>query len=181
MEEKTKSPVYKKWWFWVILVVLALAIVGGIVGGATEGGKEGGKTSGGNAPKSYYIGDAVTVGSLEVTVDSVSDTQLLGTELFGERTNQNFLVIVLTVKNTKNKEATITSSFMKVKRGDAEYKPHSGSIYLEDGFTVLKQIGSGIFSSFPVAFEVPDKSTESEYILRVGDTFDYKDILLKHN
>lgn len=191
MEEKAKTPVYKKWWFWVILGVVALAIIGGIIGGTaggdnagnstTGGGSSSGGSSGGNTPTetSYYIGDTVTVNSLEVTVNSVTDTQLLGSELLGAKTSQNFIVITLTVKNTKNREETITSSFMKLKRGSAEYELHSGSIYLENGFVALKEIGSGIVTTITVAFEVPDKSTESEYILRVGGLIDNEDIVLK--
>lgn len=59
---KAKKPIFKKWWFWVIVVVVVLA-VGGTVGGTVGGGSSNGagtssststgqKTQNGDASKS---------------------------------------------------------------------------------------------------------------------------------
>lgn len=175
-KQESKKPFYTKWWFWIIIGIVVIAIVGLSVGPLADDEKGDINNNNGNL-KHYYIGDKVTVGNLEYTVNSIYDTQILGTALLGEQTQNNFIVISLTVKNIGNSEVTLTSANFEVLKGSAKYSVHSGSIYLTNGFYLMQSIGAGITTTIELAYEVPDLSTTTEYTLQVSQSY-HKEIII---
>lgn len=108
-EVKTKDkkrPIYKKWWFWVILIVAFAIIIGSVIGGTSKSNSQ--NPSSNKEPTkdpettADYIGDKVTSGSVEFTVTNVYDTKLLGSSVVGEETQNNFIVIEIDAKNVGN-------------------------------------------------------------------------------
>lgn len=125
-----------------------------------------------NTDSNYYVGDTVTSDSLSFRVTAVSDTTVLGSELVGEKTENNFIVVTVVIKNSADSEKSVTSSYVNLYKGSAKYEPHTGSMYLENGFCIMETIGSGITKTVVYAFETPTKSTEDDYVLQVkGSSF----------
>ena len=118
----------------------------------------------------YYIGDVAKSGSLQFKVNSVSDTNQLGSDLLGETTNANFIVVSLTIKNIGNEEVSVTSSSFELHLNNSVYENHSGSIWLENGFGLVKNIGAGLSTTFKVAFETPSVHTKGNYYLYLRDS-----------
>ena len=168
-EGKTKKPLYKRWWFWVIIIVVSASIIAAAAsgGGNSNEADDGSSGTNGNTITGYYIGDTVTSGSVEFTVNSVSNETLLGSSVLGASTENNFIVVELKIKNIGNSEITLSSSLIAVKKGNSSYEPHSGSIYLENGFYIIKAIGSGISQTLVFAFETPTTSTADTYTLSI--------------
>lgn len=180
----TKEKNIRKIWYIYLIAIVALFVVG--MAGCfdiddTDSNSYNGSSPSGSNNISYYIGDTVTAGDLEFKVNSISDTNILGSSLVGESTENNFIVINITIRNIGKSEVTLTSAYMTLKRGSIEYSVNSGSIYLENGFYVLQEIGVGISKTISVAYETPDKSTDSTYVLKVGTTLKNAEITLKSN
>lgn len=175
-QNKQKVPCYKKAWFWVVIIVAVLFVI--IISFAGNGSEQNQQT---NLGSKYYIGDSVTSGDVQFVVNSVYDTKQLGSSLVGDHTDYNFIVIEITVKNNTDSEITLTSSCMTLKLGNSTYEINSGSIYLDNGFYILKDIGAGISKTFSIAYEVSTESTADDYTLVVkgGSWATSKEIILK--
>ena len=81
--EKRKTnntPIFKKWWFWLIIVV----VIFGVIGAATQGsqgdvdkGQTASQDTSGDKLADLAVGDSVTICGVTVTVNSISDGQLV--------------------------------------------------------------------------------------------------------
>lgn len=116
----------------------------------------------------YGLNQVVAVGDFEFTVTQVYDTKSVGSEYLGDTTENNFVVVILKVKNTSNSEKTLTSSNFYYYRDTNKYEAHSSGAYLEDGFWLVKSIGAGLTTSFGILYEIPSNHLETDY-LRVSD------------
>ena len=178
-QEQPKTPFYKKWWFWLIIGLVVVGIIGSIVGG-TAGSSS--NNSGGNnssqTTSTYGLNQKVVVKDLEFTVTSVYDAKVLGSTTLGAQTENNFVVITLTVKNTSSSEKTLLESNFRYHSGNNEYEVHSGSIYLDNGFYVTQSIGAGISKTIKVAYEIPSSYSKSDY-LQVKDSYKTEKIYMK--
>lgn len=174
-EQKSKKPIYKKWWFWVVLV-LAVGIIGAALGGNdSEDNTDNVKTeqTEGTTPttkkestsKTYKIGDTVKVGDFSFTITKVENTKQLGSDLLGAKTENNFAIVTVTVKNDGSSEKMLTSSSFSLYNGNNKYEPNSAGIYLgENGFYALKELGSGISTTIQIVYETPSEPTENWYM-----------------
>ncbi|MDE7440171.1 MAG: DUF4352 domain-containing protein [Clostridia bacterium] len=153
--ENGKKPLNKKFLF-ILGAIFAVIMVVIIAVSVT--------TCGGSSSSNYGIGDTVRTGSAEVRVTRVSNTSVLGSLSFGESTNDNFVVVTVSVKNTGSGDFTVKSSDMKLRKGSKSYSVHSGSVYLSNPFYLIETVGSGITKTFSVAFETPTSSDEEEYV-----------------
>lgn len=74
--KSTQQPIYKKWWFWVIIVAVIIGI-GAVVGNSNNGPTKIGEnessqgTSSNTNSKTFKTGDVIAVDGLEVSVTSV--------------------------------------------------------------------------------------------------------------
>lgn len=120
----------------------------------------------------YYIGDTVKSGSTQFRVTSVKDTNQIGSELLGETTSANFIIVSVTITNTGNSEISLTSSNFSILLESSTYEPHTSGIYLENGFYALTTIGSKLSTSIDIVFETPSKSTAGKYYISLkGDSY----------
>lgn len=177
---KVKKPIYKKWWFWVV-IILVIAVVIGVVSGSSGGNDKGeGKDKTPNNTRAY-IGDTVTSSSVKFTVTQVDNVKRLGGEYLGYDTDYNFIIINLNIENDSNSEVSIYDDYFELKKGDTKYELHSGTAYVENGFWLIQTVGAKMKKNVVLAFEVPDKTTDSEYFLNVkGGSFSTKkSIVLK--
>ncbi|WP_408020169.1 DUF4352 domain-containing protein [Sporosarcina sp. USHLN248] len=151
MSEKVKKPFYKKWWVWLIAVILLIAIVN--PGSDEAESQEKAETSGpatkndskgdGNKketaeekkkekvekeekkkdePKSFAIGDTVNVGKMVYRVNEKSVANQVGPKVLPQKASGQYVVIDVTLKNDGNEAVTVDSSFFKLKRGEKTYE-----------------------------------------------------------
>lgn len=79
-KENDKTPVYKKWWFWVIIVVAILAIGGAVANNGKDNPIEQADSetkviqdTPDDKLQDLKVGDSVTIKGVTVTVNSISD------------------------------------------------------------------------------------------------------------
>ena len=165
-----KTPFYKKWWFILLVVLIAYGAVtkgkGSITSNnstsnstatqttsstdqATNDKKE--ETAVSEESKSAEkksaeqaipkIGEVTKVGDVEYIVNSKSVSQNVGGE-YWKTANGSYLILNVTVKNSGKKSITVTDDFFKLLKGDTEYETDSvaGMYANEEGKFFLSEL-----------------------------------------
>lgn len=169
-QENAKVPFYKKWWFWLIIGLVVIGIIGSIVGGDNNSGQ---------VATTYGLNQTVTVKDLEFKITSVYDTKQVGSQYVGQSTENNFVIVTIQIKNNSNSEKYITDSSFRYYRGNNQYESSNAGIYLGDnGFWLNVTIGAGITKTIQVAYEIPSEHQSTDYIL-VKDSYKSEKIYMK--
>lgn len=172
---KVKKPFYKKWWVWVIVII--------VIGGIASGGGESDTTSTDSqtanttpkeespkqeatkkeVEKTYKIGDVVKVGDMEYTIIAKSTAAQVGPSVLPTKASGKFLVLDVTLKNNGNEAVTVDSSFFKLKRGEKTYEAdNAGSMSANQ-----KEDGS-IENSFFLQELNPDSNISGKVVFDVA-------------
>ena len=165
-----KTPFYKKWWFILLVVLIAYGAVTKGKGSITSNNStsnstatqttssteqatndKNGKTAVSEESKSDEkksvaqampkIGEVTKVGDVEYIVNSKSISQNVGGE-YGKTANGSYLILNVTVKNSGKKSITVTNDFFKLLKGDTEYETDSvaGMYANEEGKFFLSEL-----------------------------------------
>lgn len=82
---KNKKPIYKRWWFWVIVALVLISVIAGSTG--EEKAKEDkvyNSSAETTAPQTYAIGDTITTDKFEIRVKSVQTQTSVGGQYSSE-------------------------------------------------------------------------------------------------
>lgn len=175
---KIKKPFYKKVWFWVLAIILVSAIGGSLGEEETASSTEPDKTTETpkkeeqkkkEEPKAYAVGDVVTVGDMQYTVNSLETSNTVGPDIMPTNAKGTFLVLDLTVKNNGNKAVTVDSSFFKLKEGEKSFDADTvGSMSAnqgEDGQITnsffLEQMNPDIEMQGKIVFDISEDQANS--------------------
>jgi len=173
-----KKPFYKKWWFIVLVIIILFAAFSG--GGEEDTASpsneatETSETASSEATeeeKTFAVGDVVTVGDLDYTVNSVETTKSVGPSAFPTEAQDTFLVIDLTVKNNGNEAIMIDTSNFKLIDGEKSFDADgSGTISANQdaegnstGF-FLENLNPDVELQGKVVFDVTEAQANSETI-----------------
>ncbi|MGE7880173.1 DUF4352 domain-containing protein [Peribacillus muralis] len=141
-KEKVNKPFYKKWWVWVLAVIIIGAIASGgedtdtkkTAPASTEPKeevvkekKEAPKKEKKKEEKTYGIGDVVKVGKMEYTIKERKAADQVGPSALPDKASGKFVVLEVTLKNNGNKAVTADASFFKLKRGEKVYEADSAA------------------------------------------------------
>lgn len=167
MEMKPKKKFYKKWWFWVIAVVIIGAI--GSSGSKNEPQKVGETTATStkteekkNEPKIFKVGDVVQLKDFKVTVNKVYNVK--GDDFSKPKDGNEFIAVDCTLENISDKEQAVSSMLM-FKVVDKDGRACEYSLL---GLTAAKagqldgKIGPGRKMSGAYVVEVPKGTTGLE-------------------
>lgn len=161
-----KKPFYKKWWVWLIAVIVVIAVASGGEDTPTE-------TAGTDAPKSETndkkpaekeevkvasIGEVVKVGNVEFTVNKTSTAKNVGGE-YGSNSQGTYLLVDVTVKNVGKEAITTDTSFFKLLSGDKTYEADStASMHTDMELKFfLQQVNPDLSNTGTVVFDVSDE------------------------
>lgn len=186
---KKGKPFYKRVWFW-ILVVIVIAVLGNLATGkgsdnsSSEDSDSSSQTSkvadskeskessssSEKTEKAYKVGDKVTVGDMEYTVNKLSVTKTVGPTDYPTTAKGTFLVVNLTVKNIGKKSVTVDSSFFKLLDNGKEFSADSsGSMTANQDDTgnisnsfFLQELNPGVELSGNIAFDVSEDQANSQ-------------------
>lgn len=159
-----KKPFYKKWWVWLIAIIVVIAIASGGEDTPTD-------TAGGSADttdkkvdapakeeaKVAGIGETIKVGDVEFTVNKISTAKNIGGE-YGSNAQGTYLLANVTVTNLGNEAITTDTSFFQLKAGEKTYDADSVasiSADMELNF-FLQQVNPDLSRTGTVVFDVSD-------------------------
>lgn len=123
MAEKQKKPIYKRWWLWVIVVVVigAIASQGGddtpklsADQGASQGQEQAASGTTGDvsegeaeAPEFFKLGETVETKVMKVTLTNMETSE--GEEFLEPDEGNEFVLLDLTIENISDKDIVISS------------------------------------------------------------------------
>ncbi|ALA12438.1 DUF4352 domain-containing protein [Paenibacillus larvae] len=154
--------IFKKWWFWLIVVVVIVAIAG--ANGKKDNQASVSSSQEQSAEKKEQtakIGESTTVGKFEVTVNGIKENKTIGeNEFLQKKTENQFLIVDVSVKNLDKDSRTIdTSMFKIIDDKGSEYSPLSdGDLYVNssENKMFLSKINPNIAKKGNVVFEMPE-------------------------
>lgn len=124
--------------------------------------------------QTYGIGQVVTVGDVEYTVNSTSQAATVGNEYLGETAQGVYLLVNVTVKNNGKEALSVSDSFFKLYKDDIEYESDSAAaLYANDDSSFfLEKVNLGNAVTSHVVFDVPqDVANASGIQLQVQTGF----------
>lgn len=165
---KVKKPIYKRAWFWILMLLLAVAVFGSLGGDDTPNSASTGTTGTTEAAAAeeteavYSIGDTVEVGDIGIAVNSVEEqTELVSDNQFIENitTDGKLIVVDATITNNGNEAETFHSSMFKIiDDQERTFEPLTdASLFtiLGDRNLFLESVNPGMSRSGLFVFEVP--------------------------
>ena len=159
-----KKPLNKK--FLIILGALFAGIIVAIIIISSANSCNSNKVN----DKVYYINDKVNSKSLQYEVTGISNSKDLGVlaGLYHYSTENNFIVVSLSVTNTSNEAAKFNLDFVSLHKNNYSYKYHD-STYFINGRSFAKEIsiGASLSNTIYIVFETPTPHTQEEYYLYV--------------
>ncbi len=179
---RKKKPIFKRWWFWIIAVVVIIGIWGS--GGGDEGdvkqaGSPGVTTPTKEAEKIFAIGDSIDVGKFGITINSSTEQDKFHSDnMFIEdvTTEGKFVAVEAKIVNNDKEARTIdTNMFKLVDSQNREFGVYSKAelmTILGDKYLFLESVNPGMSRSGVFVFEVP--KDVNEYSLKM-----YPGILFK--
>lgn len=128
-----KKPFYKKWWFILLVVIILIAAFSGAgeEDNTTKSSEDTNEPASNEEKEvaeednSFAVGDVVTVGDLDYTVNSFETTTSVGPSIYPTEAQDTFLVVDLTVKNNGNEAVMIDTSNFKLIDGEKSFDADS--------------------------------------------------------
>ena len=179
-KNSNKKVFYKKWWFWVIIAVVAVIIIGAAAGSADgNGGDEIQDYENVNSSEAWYICDNATNSSdIVFKVNSVQNTQLVGSGILSETTSNNFAIVNISIRNNSDKPFSANPNNFNLVLNGKKYNYHTATYYLDNGMSSQDDINPGITKTYRIVFEVPTSTLNDTYTLVCGNNYSllWKDI-----
>ena len=179
-KNSNKKNFYKKWWFWVIIAVVAAIIIGAAAGSADgNGGDEIQDHENVNSSEAWYICDNATNSSdIVFKVNSVQNTQFVGSGILSESTSNNFAIVNISISNNSDKPFSANPNNFNLVLNGKKYNYHSATYYLDNGMSSVDDINPGITKTYRIVFEVPTSTLNDTYTLVCGNNYSllWKDI-----
>ena len=101
---KNKKPIYKKWWIWVIAVVIISAICSGGNDSKTQKVDSGENVISQNET-TYNVGDTVKTDKFEINIFSVETSKIVGNTYFKKEPSEGGIYVIVNweYKNISNR------------------------------------------------------------------------------
>lgn len=109
--QKSKKKIYKRWWFWVLAIIVFFIFVG-VIGSPSQPQKVGETPTGGQKASNetqaeFKVGDQIKLGSSVVTVNKVEFSQ--GNQFTKPAKGNEWLNLNITVENTGSSQQYLTT------------------------------------------------------------------------
>ncbi|CAK7070268.1 DUF4352 domain-containing protein [Tissierella sp.] len=179
MEGKKKKPFFKRWWFWAIVLIIGIGMLGSNEGDKNKGDKssepdkivvnqdddkkEDDKKDVEPEEIVYQIGDSFTSGNLGIVVEEVEEKREFKSDnqfIKAVTTEGKFIVITAKLTNNDTKARTFSSmQFKIIDDQDREFDAYTDAnlmMILGDKDIFLKECNPGMSRTGVFVFEVPE-------------------------
>ena len=155
---------------WRLFVSLCLVVLSFSIAGCFFTEENSNKSN--NSNTVYYLGETATNSkNVDFTVTSIKDTTKIG---YNE-TENNFIILTIRIKNNGNESWEQNPNNCVLLCNGAKYEYNSATYSLADSMSSFTEINPGISKTMSIAFETPNKSTESDYSVKLEGYSFWKD------
>lgn len=163
MAENNKTPITKKWYFWVAIVAVVL-VIGAIVSGSkgsddngSDNGDSGSSQVSQNTQKEYGIGDTIASDGMEVSVVSVERNYTPeGAYAAKPKEGKEFVKVNLTISNTSSESKAYNTFYWKIEDSDGDINDYSDAMMAQaDDSLGSGDLAAGGKKKASIVFSVP--------------------------
>lgn len=156
----TKTPVYKKWWFWVIIVVV-LVCIGAAGASSNKDPKkvgENGESSEqqGEETKEFKVGDVISIDNREMTVEKVQRNW--SSEYSKPKDGKEYIMVTVKLENKSDETISYNSGEWKLENGEGAIDT-SALVLGNDDAMSYGDLAAGGKKSGTIVYEVPAGDT----------------------
>ncbi|MFE4201982.1 DUF4352 domain-containing protein [Aneurinibacillus aneurinilyticus] len=182
-----KKPIYKRWWFWLLALIVVFAAIGSNGEEKTQQAEQSTAQPTNSQPKeaaapaekpkaetpakTYKVGEAVQVDNFTYTVSGTSNKKQIGNEYLNKKTENTFLVIDVAIKNGDKEARMMDTSLFKLKDANGtEYDPMAeADMYVNgDSPLFLANVNPGLTKKGKVVFELPTDAKGLQLVVSSG-------------
>ena len=178
MNTKQAKPWYKRWWVWIIIIILLIA-----VGNAVGGNKSDTATNGGSVPQSenkeekteFKVGETATFDDKSITVTDIQRNYDTGNQFAKPESGKEFVIVTVNIVN--NSSSSLDYNTFEFKMQD------SNGVQQSEAFTALSEgkLNSGSLAkggkvTGKLAYEVPKDDAGLKLLYQNFSFFDNKAI-----
>ncbi len=157
---KVKAPLYKKWWFWVAVVFVLIAIANS---GSNDTSTPSNNTTANvqTPPKAeeviYNIGDTITTDKFSITIKSVESKYSVGGQYFSKNASAGgtYVAVVWEYKNITDKPIA-SYSCPSIRLADSNNTKYDNDISASSYYATEVKIDSKILSDLNPGITVTD-------------------------
>ena len=158
---KATRPWYKKKRFIIPIVLVAIIVIASVAGGG--GSESGPKVTGGDGKevaaskaKPVKVGETVELEGTRYTVESAKTADTVGSEFFEETAGGTYVIVELTIENTKDETKTFSSEAAKLIAGnDKTYSTDDDGTIAADEPLIFEDMQPDVAKSGVLVFDVP--------------------------
>lgn len=169
---KEKKPFYKRWWFWLIVVIIAIGIFGSA--GSSSKSKNDSNTqqtatnkTATNKNKVFKLGQTATHDNVDLKVNNVKYANSIGQET--PQDGNQFAIVNVTLKNNSNESKDYNTLDFKIdNNGDIK---DSTCISSDNNDMQSGEMDKGASITKDVIFEIPNNADKSNLKLVYEPSF----------
>lgn len=180
MNTKDKKPLIKRWWVWVLIVVVLIGIGGAMGGGKSDTATNTGNKSGSQSDKAeekteFKVGETATFDDKSITVTDVQRNYDTGNQFAQPESGKEFVIV--TVKITNNSDSTLDYNTFEFKMQDSNGVQQNEAITaLSEGKLNSGSLAKGGKVTGKLAYEVPKDDKGLKLLYQNFSFFDNKAI-----
>lgn len=149
---KNKKPIYKKWWVWVLAVIVLAGIAGGAGNDESSNGKnESNSTT--EVKEFYAVGEEVKLGDNVLIVNSVEKSN--GSEWDKPKDGMEYVVVNVTIKNGGSSEISYNPFDFQMQNSQGQITDQAFTTINTDSALSSGNLAGGGQVSGTIAFEQP--------------------------
>lgn len=177
MKTKESKPWYKKWWVWILIAIVLIALSGAAGGNKNDTAKNTGSSTQSNKDQKteFKVGETATFDDKSITVTDVQRNYDTGNQFAQPESGKEFVIV--TVQITNNSSSTLDYNTFEFKMQD------SNGVQQSEAFTALTEgkLNSGSLAkggkvTGKLAYEVPRDDAGLKLLYQNFSFFDNKAI-----
>lgn len=157
---KSKKPIFKKWWFWVIVVFVIIGVSSSQSDSndATKVGEDNSSSQSAEVEQtSFKVGDVIAFDGKQITVTSVDRNYSSGNDYIKPDDGKEFIKVNVLIENKSDDKVSYNSYDWKVQDSDGAIESQNGNAIMANSDD---RLGSGDLAkdgkkSGSIIFEVP--------------------------
>lgn len=184
-EQKAKKSIFKRWWFWlIILPSAASAILGKMEDNEKESTKSNSSEKNNSAqetkPKDFRIGDKVSIGDMEIVLTNVNRNYDTGNMFFKPKNGKELVKVTVEMTNKSKYDISFNSYNFRMENDDGASRTEKYSLYsvLDDSLDSGQLSPNGRVKG-SILFEVPKGSKNLSLIYEKSSIWSSKTVKIK--
>lgn len=180
MNTKEKKSVFKRWWFWVIIVIILIGI-GGAAGGnkgdtaTNTGSNNGSQDQKAEEKTEFKVGETASFDNKTITVTDVQRNYDTGNQFAQPESGKEFVIVTVAIAN--NGDSNLDYNTFEFKMQDSNGVQQSEAITaLSEGKLNSGSLAKGGKVTGKLAYEVPKDDKGLKLLYQNFSFFDNKAI-----